>query len=105
MDILVYKLTTKNIKAKRIYLFLIAVTLIIGMSSFADGSGHPFWGSEVESRGYSGTPDGSGCFELGFKDYYVFGIRVSNDTPVRREVDCDTNQPLGNGKWTNDSVE
>lgn len=92
-------------KIKRNYLFLIAFTLVISLSSFAGNSGHPFWGSDVESRGFSGTPDGSGCFELGFKDYYIFGIRVSNDVPVRRAVDCDTNQPLGNGKWGSDSVE
>lgn len=34
------------------------------------------------------------CVEHAFQDKYFLGIRIQNDVPVERAVDCNTGDPL-----------
>ena len=52
------------------------------------------FGKETVSGGFSDTPDQSQCIQHGFQDRYFFGIRISNDVPVTRVVDCNNGSAL-----------
>lgn len=74
-------------KTNKKHILRIALVAILSISAIQSTYARRFWGTEEQSQGIQGTPDGSQCFETVVVTRYIFWIEVSSSVDTR-EVPC-----------------